>query len=259
MHLRTSSTSGTQFSVDSSLSRLMFDAIPELCSDLSHGLSGIERSKVASVPLVVGAASKMQKHNLQELIEFNEKEFSPKVLINQPGYRLALLNLRAGQSVPEHAAKEMVTVYAISGHITFYENQTLVDLRAGEVLWIAGGVSHRLDAHEDSSLLVVRAGKAPTKEEELDLREIPHPQRHPLVFAKFDQLAVGDSFVLVNDHDPVPLNRQMEAKRPGQLAWEYITRGPDIFSIRVRRIAPLIGSETSPAVPTSTVARIRPA
>src|ERR1035437_6115845 len=80
-----------------------------------------------------------------------------------------LLNLRAGQRVPEHAAKEMVTVYAISGHITFYENQTPVDLRTGEVLWIAGGVSHRLDAHEDSSLLVARAGNAPAMGEELDL------------------------------------------------------------------------------------------
>jgi len=172
---------------------------------------------------------------------------------------LALLNLRAGQSVSEHVAKEMVTVYSISGHITFYENRTPIDLRAGEVLWIAGGVSHGLQAHEDSSLLVVRAGNVPATEEELDLREIPHFQRHPLVFAKFDQLAVRDSFVLVNDHDPVPLNRQMGGMRPGQLTWEYVTRGPDIFRIRIRRIAPRTGSETSPAVPTSTVARIRPA
>jgi uncharacterized protein (DUF2249 family) len=64
---------------------------------------------------------------------------------------------------------------------------------------------------------------------------------------------------LVNDHDPVPLNRQMGGMRPGQLAWEYVTRGPDIFRIRIRRIAPRTGSETSPAVPTSTVAGIRPA
>jgi len=251
--------SGTQFTVDSRPSGHMFYVLPELCNDFSHGLSGIGRSKVASVPWVVGAAPKMQKHNLQELIEYSEKEFSPKILINQPGYRLALLNLRAGQSVSEHVAKEMVTVYSISGHITFYENRTPIDLRAGEVLWIAGGVSHGLQAHEDSSLLVVRAGNVPATEEELDLRDIPHFQRHPLVFAKFDQLAVGDSFVLVNDHDPVPLNRQMGGMRPGQLTWEYVTRGPDIFRIRIRRIAPRTGSETSPAVPTSTVAGIRPA
>jgi uncharacterized protein (DUF2249 family) len=196
----------------------------------------------------------MQKHNVQDLIEFNEKAFSPKTLINQPGYRLVLLNLRAGQSVPEHAAKEMVTVFAMSGHITFYENQTPFELRAGEVLWIDGGVPHRLDAHEDSSLLVVRAGNAPAAiEEEIDVRQVPRPQRHPLVFTKFDALAVGGSFILQNDHDPIPLNRQMESMRPGQLSWEYIVRGPDIFRIRIRRIAPLSGSEMSPAAPTSAV------
>jgi uncharacterized protein (DUF2249 family) len=200
----------------------------------------------------------MQKHNVQDLIEFNEMKFSSKTVISQPGYRLVLLNLRAGQSVPEHAAKEMVTIYAISGHITFYEKQVPADLRAGEVLWIDGGVPHRLEAHEDSSLLVVRAGNAPAAtEEEIDVRQVPRPQRHPLVFAKFDALAVGDSFILQNDHDPIPLNRQMESMRPGQLTWEYIVRGPDIFRIRVRRIAPLSGSETSPAVPTGTVVGIR--
>jgi uncharacterized protein (DUF2249 family) len=200
----------------------------------------------------------MQKHNVQDLIEFNEMKFSSKTVISQPEYRLVLLNLRAGQSVPEHAAKEMVTIYAISGHITFYEKQVPADLRAGEVLWIDGGVPHRLEAHEDSSLLVVRAGNAPAAtEEEIDVRQVPRPQRHPLVFAKFDALAVGDSFIPQNDHDPIPLNRQMESMRPGQLTWEYIVRGPDIFRIRVRRIAPLSGSETSPAVPTGTVVGIR--
>jgi uncharacterized protein (DUF2249 family) len=200
----------------------------------------------------------MQKHNVQDLIEFNEMKFSSKTVISQPEYRLVLLNLRAGQSVPEHAAKEMVTIYAISGHITFYEKQVPADLRAGEVLWIDGGVPHRLEAHEDSSLLVVRAGNAPAAtEEEIDVRQVPRPQRHPLVFAKFDALAVGDSFILQNDHDPIPLNRQMESMRPGQLTWEYIVRGPAIFRIRVRRIAPLSGSETSPAVPTGTVVGIR--
>ena len=191
----------------------------------------------------------MNKHNLSELIEYNDNKFLPKVLINRPGYRLVLLNMRFGQSIPEHATKETVTVYAISGHITFYENQVPINLQAGEVLCIDGGVPHRLEAHEDSSLLVIAAGDASSSlNEELDLREVPRPQRHPLVFAKFDGLAVGESFVLANDHDPVPLNRQMETMRPGQVEWTYITRGPEIFRIRVRRVAPPNGSEISPNV-----------
>lgn len=43
----------------------------------------------------------------------------------------------------------------------------------------------------------------------LDLREIPPPERHPKVFEAFEDLDSGESLVLVNDHDPEPLYRQM--------------------------------------------------
>lgn len=39
---------------------------------------------------------------------------------------------------------------------------------------------------------------------ELDLRNVERFQRHPLVFAKFDALEVGESFVLINDHVRFP-------------------------------------------------------
>lgn len=188
----------------------------------------------------------MQKYHLHDLIEYDDKRFSPKVLINEPGYRVVLLSLRAGQSVPEHANPGRVTVHAIHGHITFYEGPSPCELRAGEVVCIERGSRHRIEAHEDSALFVLATGNGdiPKKDsEELDLRQVPRPQRHPLVFAKLDALTVGESFVLINDHDPVPLSRQIEDLRPGQAAWEYEQRGPGIFRIRIRRIAPAKGLE----------------
>jgi uncharacterized protein (DUF2249 family)/quercetin dioxygenase-like cupin family protein len=199
----------------------------------------------------------MQKHNLHQLIEFDKAGFLPRVIHNQPGFRLVLLNLRAGQSVPEHSTSDKVAVYALSGHITFYENQSPADLRAGEMVTIEADASHRLEAHEDSSLLVIRAGDAAPSSQELDLRQVPRPQRHPLVFETFDRLKVDDSMILVNDHDPVPLHMQMENLRSGQFAWEYIIRGPEIFRIRVRRTAPPTGAETPLSVPSTTVVGIR--
>ncbi len=185
----------------------------------------------------------MQIHKLSELIEFDEKKPVPKVLMNRPGYRLVLLNLRKGQTIPEHATREMVTVYAIDGHITFYEDKSPYELRRGEVLWIEGGVPHALEAHEDSTVLVVAAGSArPQSNRELDLRAIARSQRHPLVFAQFDALEFGESFDLVNDHDPVPLKKQMDAIRPGEAEWSYVVRGPEVFRIRIRRIAPPSGT-----------------
>lgn len=192
----------------------------------------------------------MHIHNLRELIEFDDKKFFPKVLMNRPGYRLVLLNLHHGQCVPEHATLEMVTVYAIAGHITFYEGQSPFDLRAGEVLFIDGGVPHKLEAHEDSSLLVVAAGhnSVPAESPVLDLREVPRPQRHPLVFARLDALGVGESFELINDHDPIPLHRQIDTMRRGQAEWSYLERGPEFFHIRVHRAAAPGGPEADTPV-----------
>ncbi len=182
----------------------------------------------------------MQKHNLNELIEYDDKKFHPKVLINEPGYRMVLLSMRAGQSIPEHANQGRVTVHAIRGHITFHEGPVPCELHAGEVISIESGSPHRLEAHEDSAVFVLATGQAaaPKQEpEELDLRQVPRPERHPLVFAKLDALALGESFVLINDHDPVPLNRQIQDRRPGEVTWEYSHREPGLFRIRIQRIA----------------------
>lgn len=198
----------------------------------------------------------MQKNNLNELIQFDETKFKPNVLINDPGYRMVLLTMRAGQSVPEHATAGRVTVYVIRGRVNFYEGQTVCDLQQGEVLNVAPAAKHRVEAVEDSALLVLATATSlsvadsnenidvsslkhsrQANDEELDLREVPRPQRHPMIFAKFDALAAGESLRLLNDHDPIPLNRQFDSIRPGEAIWEYIERGPSLFRIRIRRIA----------------------
>lgn len=200
----------------------------------------------------------MQIHNLGELVEFDDKKFLPKVLMNRPGYRLILLNLRAGQTVPEHATKEMVTVYALAGHVTFFEDKSPYELRAGQLLWIEGGVPHALNAHEDSTLLVIAAGSPRWESMSvLDLRAIPRPQRHGLVFAQFDALGVGETFEIINDHDPIPLKYQIDTMRVGQAEWSYVARGPEIFRIRVRRVAPLSGPAITAWAPPEELLNIQ--
>jgi uncharacterized protein (DUF2249 family) len=201
--------------------------------------------------------SPMQKHNLLELVEFGEDPFLPKILVDLPGYRLVLLNIRSGRVVSQPVDNATVTIYALTGRITIFRDENSVDMKAGEVLWSERNALDRIEAHEDSSLLVVAVRTDTLSEEELDLRAVEHFQRHPLVFQKFDELSVRESFVLINDHDPIPLHGQMEAMRPHQLTWEYIVRGPGIFRIRVRRIAPLTGSETSPTAKPHSLWGIR--
>lgn len=49
-------------------------------------------------------------------------------------------------------------------------------------------------------------------ETQMDLREIPPPERHPKIFAAFEDLDSGESLLLVNDHEPTPLYHQLVAE-----------------------------------------------
>ena len=70
---------------------------------------------------------------------------------------------------------------------------------------------------------------------ELDVRDVAPRVRHPLIFSTFEGLHTGESFVLVNDHDPKPLYYQFEAERRGQFAWEYLAAGPEEWRARITR------------------------
>lgn len=76
---------------------------------------------------------------------------------------------------------------------------------------------------------------AEVQEKTLDVRPIPPREKHPTIFATFDALDEGDHFVLVNDHDPVPLRHQFDFERKGQVAWEYLEQGPELWRVKITR------------------------
>jgi quercetin dioxygenase-like cupin family protein len=97
----------------------------------------------------------MHKGNPDVLVEYEEQRFSPKVLMNEPGYRMVLLSLRARQIIQEHASRGIATLYVILGHITLFAGPFPDELYAGQVTCIGSGVRHRIEAFEDSALLVL--------------------------------------------------------------------------------------------------------
>ena len=69
----------------------------------------------------------------------------------------------------------------------------------------------------------------------LDVREVPPRERHPLILGTFDDLAPGEAFVLVNDHDPKPLYYQFKAELGERFQWEYLEQGPEVWKVRIGR------------------------
>lgn len=71
--------------------------------------------------------------------------------------------------------------------------------------------------------------------EELDVRTLPHGARHDIIFGKLQALAPGETFVIVNDHDPRPLKYQTEALWPGTFEWTYLESGPEVWRLEIAR------------------------
>jgi uncharacterized protein (DUF2249 family)/hemerythrin-like domain-containing protein len=90
--------------------------------------------------------------------------------------------------------------------------------------------------------------------EPLDVRLLPPAQRHARIFDRFDALAPGASFILINDHDPKPLRYQLLAERPGQLGWEYLEQGPEVWRVCLSKTGAGIAEPAhAPADPADSV------
>jgi uncharacterized protein (DUF2249 family) len=77
-----------------------------------------------------------------------------------------------------------------------------------------------------------------TTKNTIDVRTIPGPQRHPLIFNTFESLQVGEALEIVNNHDPFPLQNQFNFMKRGQFQWEYLEQGPETWRVRIARVEP---------------------
>lgn len=77
----------------------------------------------------------------------------------------------------------------------------------------------------------------PGTTQELDVRGMRKPDKHPTIFATFAALPVGESFVLVNDHDPQHLRDEFEDAQPDGYEWEYLNREARDWRIRITKRA----------------------
>lgn len=68
----------------------------------------------------------------------------------------------------------------------------------------------------------------------VDVRPVPPPQKHPLIFTTFFSLNAGETMLLVNDHDPKPLYYHFAAELKDQFEWNYVETGP-VWKVEITR------------------------
>jgi regulator of cell morphogenesis and NO signaling len=73
---------------------------------------------------------------------------------------------------------------------------------------------------------------------EIDSLFVPALQpalKHPTIFQKFDSLKEGDSFIIVNDHDPKPLYYHLLAEKGNIFSWNYLEEGPEYWKVHIKK------------------------
>lgn len=77
----------------------------------------------------------------------------------------------------------------------------------------------------------------PAQDRVIDIRPEPPKRRHEIIFDTFDALPPGSAYVIVNDHDPKPLWYQFAAEHAGEFTWEPLEEGPEVWRVRIGRVA----------------------
>jgi uncharacterized protein (DUF2249 family) len=72
----------------------------------------------------------------------------------------------------------------------------------------------------------------------MDVRPIPCSIKHGLIIRTWLELPVGEHFILLNDHDPVPLYYQFAAQWPGAFTWQHLVKGPDEYRVKITKLQP---------------------
>src|SRR5664280_437450 len=84
-------------------------------------------------------------------------------------------------------------------------------------------------------------------EKVMDVLPIPCSVKHGLIIQAWLELPVNDHFILLNDHDPVPLHYQFSAQWPGTFTWEHLAKGPEEFRVKITKLKPTAVPDSTPS------------
>ena len=69
----------------------------------------------------------------------------------------------------------------------------------------------------------------------IDVRIYEKGNKKSVILKIFEELALGETMELINDHDPRPLYQQFILNFPEHFEWEYLEQGPEIWRISITK------------------------
>jgi quercetin dioxygenase-like cupin family protein len=92
-----------------------------------------------------------------------------KLLLKADDLRLVLIAMETGARIKEHHADGTVSIHALEGALSIHVQTQAQDLHAGQILTLAPGIKHDVEAREDSAFLLTISWPSSEK-----LKAMPH-------------------------------------------------------------------------------------
>lgn len=77
-----------------------------------------------------------------------------RTLVRLPDLRVVLIVMQAGSRVTEHVARETATLQVLSGRVSLGLGDRVVELAAGRLFMLPGGLRHEVLATSESAFLL---------------------------------------------------------------------------------------------------------
>lgn len=82
-----------------------------------------------------------------------------RTLVREPDLRIVLIVMKAGSRIDEHEAEDTASIHVLSGHIRLLLPERTVHVPAGQLLVLARGLRHAVEAASDSAFLLTLGWK----------------------------------------------------------------------------------------------------
>lgn len=88
---------------------------------------------------------------------WSQNGYNAKTLVKETDLRVVLVAMREGSHILKHQAPGRITIHALRGEIRVGASPHLVALPVGSLLTLATGITHDVEALEDSAFLLTIA------------------------------------------------------------------------------------------------------
>lgn len=84
-------------------------------------------------------------------------DHNAKTLVKDDDVRVILIAMKSGARLPEHHAPTRITIQTLVGRLRIVMSERSIDLTAGSLVTLEGGLAHDVEALEESAFLLTVA------------------------------------------------------------------------------------------------------